>query len=328
MADLDVRMILRAYDCFGPLHQGDVPIPGLRLAIDRHAALPLVLDDGIDLAETSFNRYILGRAKGDDRLVGLPAFVMRGFRHRNFFVRAESPLGRLADLAGRRVGTNSWAESGTLWARAAMRDAGVGVEDVRWVLGPLDGATPPARGHSSPHDPPSPKGAVVLAPGETLLGELAAGRIDAVTTAFAPEEVFRKGGALRRLVRDYRAAETDYHRRTGLYPAFHIVVARRAFAEARPEAVTAVYDAMRRSFDLWIEKTKRFADASPWAMAELETLLGDFAEDTPPFGLGTDAHRRMVTAMCQEQEAQGLIARACDPEALFADFERMRRRAG
>jgi 4,5-dihydroxyphthalate decarboxylase len=125
MADVDVKMTLRAYDHTCPLLLGDVPTPGVRLTIDHRAALTLQFPDGLDVAEVSFNRYTLARARGDDTLVGLPAFVLQGFRHRNFFVRADSALTSLAQLRGRRVGTNSWPDTGTMWARAAMRDAGV-----------------------------------------------------------------------------------------------------------------------------------------------------------------------------------------------------------
>ena len=323
MPDLAVRMTLRAYDQFCPLLLGDVPTPGLRLTIDHRSPLVLTLPDDLDLAEVSFNRYVVGRARGDDSLVGMPAFVLRGFRHRNFFVRADSPLERLADLKGRRVGTNSWPDTGTMWARAAMRDAGVDVGDVEWVIGTLDAKTP--NKPPSPNDAKPPAGARHLGAGETLLGELAAGRIDAVTTAFAPDEVFRAGGAIRRLVRDYRAAEAEYRRRTGVYPGFHVVAAKRRFAERHPEAVLAIYDALRAAFDVWVTKTRRFAEASPWAMTEYETMLGDFPGDVPPFGMESASHRTMVETICREQYEQKLVAAPARPDELFAEFESLRR---
>ena len=64
---------------------------------------------------------------------------------------------------------------------------------------------------------------------DPLAGE---GRIDAVTTAKAPSEGFKKGGPVRRLVENYPEVEADYHRRTGIYPGFHVVAARRSFAPA------------------------------------------------------------------------------------------------
>jgi 4,5-dihydroxyphthalate decarboxylase len=56
-------------------------------------------------------------------------------------------------------------------------------------------------------------------------------------------------------------------------------------------------------------------------MDELEIMLNDFADDTPPFGMDRPAHRLMMEAMCREQYAQHLVDRPTDPNTLFADFE-------
>ena len=317
MADLDVRMILRAYDQLCPLHLGDVPTPGLRLSLDRHAPLTLVLPEDVDVAEVSFNRYVGGYAKGDESLVGMPAFVLRGFRHRNFFVRSDSKLTKLSDLKGKRVGTNSWPDTGTMWCRVAMADAGVNVEDCQWILGTLDPKNPSKP--PSPNDAQPPKGARLLSGSEDLMTELAEGRIDCITTAKAPSAVFKKGGAIRRLVENYPEVEADYHRRTGIYPGFHIVAARRSFAEKHPQAMRTIYEAMQKSWTIWEDKVKWFAEDSPWAMREMEHLCNEFAGDAA-FGM-SPANRKMVETICREQHAQGLVAKAAEPRRLFADFE-------
>ena len=316
---LDVRFVLRAYDHLCPLFLSDAKTPGLRLHLDHHAPLTLDIPDDVDVAEISLNRYLVGASRGDDRMVGLPAFILRGFRHRNFFVRADSPFTRLRDLRGLRVGTNAWPDTGTMWARAALRDAGVEVGDVRWVLGQLDPHLP--NKEDSSYDAPPPGNAEYLRTGDYLLDALRDGRIDAMTVAFAPDDVFKPGGAVRRLVRNYRDVELDYYRRTGIYPAFHIVAARREFAEQHPWALLVIYEALQQSFDLWVSKVKKFAEASPWAMDELEIMLSDFAGDTPPFGMASPAHRLMMEAMCREQHAQHLVDRPANPNTLFADFE-------
>lgn len=322
MAELEINLILRAYDHLAPLFLGDAPTPGIKLHLNHRAPLTVNFPDGIDLAEVSFNRYVVGYARGDDSLVGMPAFVLRGFRHRNFFVRADSPLTRFSELRGLRVGTNSWPDTGTMWARAAMRDASVDVGDVNWVIGTLDAGTP--NKPPSPNDAKPPEGAQYLSGTDNLLAALRDGRIDALTTAFAPDEVFRRDGWIRRLLTNYRELEQDYHRRTGVYPGFHIIAARREFAERHPQALLTLYDALQKSFDIWVVKAKRFAEASPWAMAELETLLGEFAADTPPFGMESPAHQRMVATICREQHAQRLVEKAANPADLFARFEEIR----
>jgi 4,5-dihydroxyphthalate decarboxylase len=141
-----------------------------------------------------------------------------------------------------------------------------------------------------------------------------------MTVAFAPDAVFAPGGAVRRLMRNYRDIEQDYYRRTGIYPGFHIVAARREFAERHPWALMVIYKALQKSFDLWVRKVKQFSEATPWAMDELETMLTVFAGDTPPFGVDSPAHRLMMEAMCREQFAQALVDKPADPATLFTDF--------
>lgn len=321
MSDMDVRMILRAYDHLCPLHLGDVETPGIRLELDHKSMLTNEFPAGIVAAEVSFNRYVLAIARGDDRLIGLPAYVLRGFRHRNYLVRRDSPLESLADLKGKRVGTNSWSDTGTMWARAALREAGVEVSDVNWVIGDLDARTPMKPATSM--DVPAPEGSIHLKPGQTLLDGVRDGSVDAVTTAFMPDPVYQPDGEFRRLVRNYRQVESGYHQRTGVYPGFHIVALRRDFAERNPQAAVTIYDALRKAWDIWWIKARKFAETSPWAMDEIETMIREFPQDTPPFGTGQEAHKRMLATICNEQFVQGLIPRAAQPEDLFADFERI-----
>lgn len=321
MHDVTVNMILRAYDQFCPLILGNVQTPGIDLRIDFRADIGNEFPDTLDVGEVSFNRYVMAYANGDRRLVGIPAFVLRGFRHRNYIVRRDSDLTSLSDLRGKRVGCNSWSDSGTLWARHALREAGVDIGDVQWVIGHLDDVT--KLKPRTPQDVVPPPGTEFLSDDQNLMAEMMAGRIDAITTAFMPDMVFMADGAVRRLMTDFRTAEIDFHNRTGIYPAFHIMAFRRAFAEVHPAAVVAVYRALQESWRLWWAKAKKFGETSPWAIAEIETMLADFSEDTPPFGSRQAATKRMLATMCHEQVAQGLVNAPAEPDSLFAEFEAM-----
>lgn len=318
MARPRLALRLRPYDHICPLLLGEVDVPGVDLDVDWRGPLAVTFPEELDAAEVSFNRYVLAKARGERDLVGIPAYILRGFRHRNFFVHAASDLTGLAMLRGRRVGTNSWSDTGTMWARAAMRDAGVEVDDVEWVTGTLDADTPTRQPGAKDLRPPA--GAQALAAGDTLIAALLEGRIDAITTAFAPTEIFTKSSRIRRLVTNYVDTERDYHRRTGVYPGFHIVAFRRSYAEAHPNVVVALYRSLKRSWDSWWLKAMRFAEASPWAMAEVETMAHEFPDDTPPFGLSSFGHKRMLSAICEAQRAQNLVESAAAPEDLFADF--------
>lgn len=321
MTNIPVNMVLRAYDQYCPLILGNVETPGIDLRVDFRAAIGNEFPDTLDVGEVSFNRYLMAYAEGDRRLVGIPAFVLRGFRHRNYIVRRDSDLKSLSQLRGKRVGCNSWSDSGTLWARHALRDASVEVTDVQWVIGHLDEKT--KLKPRTPQDVQPPQGTEFLAEDKNLMAEMMAGRIDAITTAFMPDMVFTPDGAARRLVTNFRSVEAEFHKRTGIYPAFHIMAFRRAFAERHPAAVIAVYNALRASYRQWWVKAKMFGETSPWATAEIETMIADFPDDTPPFGIEHESTRRMLAAMCHEQLAQGLVKSSADPNSLFAEFDAM-----
>jgi hypothetical protein len=86
-----------------------------------------------------------------------------------------------------------------------------------------------------------------------------------------------------------------------------------------------IYEAMQKSWALWEDKVRWFAEDSPWAMKEIELLGTDFADDAV-FGMSV-ANQRMVETICREQHAQGLVPNAADPKALFGGFEAVRKAA-
>jgi hypothetical protein len=59
-------------------------------------------DEAYDAAEISFSRYTQLRHDGDDSVVGIPNFIMRGFRHRCIITTKDSAIRTLATLRARR----------------------------------------------------------------------------------------------------------------------------------------------------------------------------------------------------------------------------------
>ena len=114
------------WDHLVPLLSGQVQVPGYHVEIEARNVTPdVVAEPGLDGGETSFSRYVQARAAGDDQLVALPAFVMRGFRHRCVLVRAPSTLRSFEQLAGARIGLTGWPDSGNTWTRASCGAGGL-----------------------------------------------------------------------------------------------------------------------------------------------------------------------------------------------------------
>ena len=148
----------------------------------------------------SFSRHVQRLAGGDTSFVALPAFVMREFRHRNFFVRRDGGLRAMRQLAGTRIGMDAWPNSGNTWSRGLLRAAGVGVDAVRWVVGPINPGEKAA--------PPDalPPGVEAAPAGRSLQEMLLTGELDVIISAWSPAGFGQPGSPIVRLYADFRTA--------------------------------------------------------------------------------------------------------------------------
>jgi len=308
----------RDYDYVAPLALGDVVAEGIDLAYVRaFDALDRFRNDpAVHGGEVSFSQYVHRIAAGDRSLIGLPVFIMREFRQRCFFVRSDSGLTDAAQLAGRRVATDAWAASGNTWSRALLRERGVALDGIRWLVGPVDPGDP-----SRPADAllagvePAPEGRALS---ELLLG----GEIDAIMCPWPPRAFHETGSRITRLYPDYRSAEREYYRRTRIYPAHHVVALRKEMIGQHRWVVASVFNAFVQARARFEQNHRVLHESSPWVLADLEEQDALMGPGFSPYGYGEN--RAMVAAFCDEQAAQGLIGRPLDPDELFEDFERMR----
>jgi 4,5-dihydroxyphthalate decarboxylase len=146
------------------------------------------------------------------------------------------------------------------------------------------------------------------------------GELDALVWAWTPEGFYDADGPFRRLIEDYRAAEQAYYRRTRLFPAHHLVVLKRDVVDRQPAAVRAVQAAFEAARARAVDRRWKLHESSPWLLDDLEAQARLMGPGFQPYGLGPE-NRRMVARFCEEQHAQGLIPRALDPAAVFAEFE-------
>jgi 4,5-dihydroxyphthalate decarboxylase len=317
MTGVPVRLATWDYDFVAPLATGDVVADGIALTLVRQPeALDRVrTDPEIDGGEASFSQYLHRIVAGDDSWVGIPVFLMREFRHRCFFVRRESDLEDLAQLQGKRVGTDVWAASGNVWTRALIRERGLSIKSITWRLGrvnpgdPLVVNTVPARG-------------VDATPASRSLTEmLVAGEVDAIMCSLPPQVFHSSDSPMRRLYRDYRYAEREYYRRTRIFPGHHILVLRRPVVERQPWVVSALYAAFKHARKRSENNHFVLHESSPWILPDLEERLALMGPEFEPYGYREN--QAMVAAFCEEQFRQELIAQPVDPDCLFQEFERL-----
>jgi 4,5-dihydroxyphthalate decarboxylase len=315
MSALPLTLATRDYEFVAPLAFGDVRPEGIDLQLLRtFDALPRVMQDpAIHGGEASFSRYVQRLAGGDRAFVGLPVFIMREFRHRNFYVRRDHRYTDLAQLAGARIGLDAWPASGNTWSRGLLREAGVALDRVRWVVGAVNPGAPPPAADALP-----PGVELAKRPMRDMLLE---GELDVLVWAWTPAGFYAPDSPIVRLFPDYRRVERDYYRRTGIYPGHHIVVLRRDLVEREPWAVRSVYRAFAEARAVADRNRLQLHESSPWLLADLEESAALLGPAFSPYGYREN--RAMVAAFCAEQSAQGLIAAPIEPDLVFADFERL-----
>ncbi len=317
MAKLGLTLVIRDYEYLAPLARGEVAAEGidLKLELDTHGALTRALNDpSLRLGEISLGRYLQQLAeRGACAFVGIPFFLARSFRHRAFFVRRNSDLRELKSLEGRNVGTDEWPATGNTWSRAALREQGVRLETIHWWVGTIDGTPGRPQGKLPAYVQVSP-------PGCTLREMLLEGKLDALMCPFPPRGFYEPESPIVRLIPDFRQAEQEYYRRTGIYPAHHIVGIRRDVFERDPWVARSLYEALEQSKNVWLEVRRQVPEAPPWLLAEIEETMALMGRDWRPSGI--EANRLMIQALCDELFAQDLIARTLDGPGAFAEFKR------
>jgi len=309
-----LRIATRDWDYLTPLLLGDITSKHLDLKITRVSTLlnDLPGSSEFDAAEMSFSRYSSAMAGGQGDVIGIPCFIMRGFRHRCIITTEESPLETLADLKGKRIGVTGWRDSGNTWTRAALRRAGVGVEDAFWLAGRLtaehpitdrlDGFGRPGRIESDPAERP-------------MMDMLRNGDLDAVFTPFMPNGYFANGSGFRQVVRDFRAAEAAYYADVGYVPAHHLVGIKADIARANPWIVEELTRLIDESQVMWTAKRRKYAETSPFVLEELiyaaRMLKPDWNDS------GREQNRAMIAGFAEELHVQGILRTPISVEQLF-----------
>ncbi|PDT34699.1 MULTISPECIES: nitrate ABC transporter substrate-binding protein [Sinorhizobium] len=309
-----LRIALRDWDYMTPLALGDVSSARLAIKVDRVGTLvnDLATDDAHDAAEISFSRYSQMRHDGNERVIGVPNFIMRGFRHRCIITSKASLIHSLADLAGKRIGVTGWRDSGNTWTRAALRREGVGIEDAMWYAGRLTEAHPITdrlEGFGRP-------GRIEAVAGERPMVDLLLdGGLDAVFTPFMPKGFFDRNSSLRRVLDNCRTAEVAYFNEVGYVPGMHLIGIKAAFVREYPWVIDELGALIDESQRLWLEKREKYADTTPWMIDELARC----AADLPPSwnASGFEQNETMIADFAVELYEQKILPRLLSPAEIF-----------
>ncbi|HEX7227647.1 MAG TPA: PhnD/SsuA/transferrin family substrate-binding protein, partial [Candidatus Binatia bacterium] len=128
------------YDRTRALQDGRVEVEGVDLTY-----LPLRVEETFwrmlrygefDAAEMSTGSYLMSRDKGAPKLVAIPVFPSKTFRHSCIYINTDSGIRKPADMAGKRVGVPEYQITMATWARGILQhEYGVLPEKMKWFTG-------------------------------------------------------------------------------------------------------------------------------------------------------------------------------------------------
>jgi 4,5-dihydroxyphthalate decarboxylase len=266
----------------------------------------------LDGGETSFSQYVRARANSDDRVIALPLFVMRGFRHRCILVRRDSPAIDAGDLDGARIGLTGWADSGNTWTRAILREAGIGIADATWQVGRLTANHPVFDRIGNV----SVGRNVGRTPNDAALVDLLIdGDLDAVMTPFMPPGFYEPDSPFRPLYPDTRTAEVGYFRRHGFVPGMHVLALRSEVLRRAPEAAQRLVDLFEAAKRISRTRRDKLMDVTPWQNEDIALATKVIGGDWMPYGFERD--REMVRSFQDELVAQRLLNAPVPETELF-----------
>lgn len=281
-----LRAALGAYPHTQALRDGRAVSDRLRLDLAdvapvNRAFAPMVREQRYDVCELAIATALQAKAHGKP-IVVLPVTVAARFQEAALLCRTDAELRGPADLAGRRVGVRAYSQTTAMWLRGILAEAhGVPAEAVRWIT--FEGAHV-----AEARDPPWAERA---APGKELLAMLRAGELDA---AILGNDLPDDPG-LRTVFSDPAQAGAAFLRRHGLVPVNHLVVVRRALAEARP--------------DLLAELVRLFREA--------RRVTGVLPAPVDPLPIGRAALQPAVDLALRFAVAQGLVPAGLRTDAIW-----------
>ena len=298
------------YDRTRPLQDGTVRVEGVELTY-----LPLHVEEtfwrmlryqDFDAAELSMSSYLMAREKGSPRLIAIPVFPSRFFRHSFIFINTDSGIEQPKDLVGKKVGVPEYQITAAVWIRGILQhEYGVAPEKMKWFTG---GTEDPGREEKLKPDLPKNIDVQWIGPDRTLSSMLERGEIDALICAHIPSPFVRRSPKVRRLFPNFREVERDYYRRTKIFPIMHTVALREELYEKYPwvaQSLCKAFFEAKRVCEETMYKYSALKYMLPWSIAEMEEERELAGGDMWPYGL--EPNRKVLETLIHYSHEQGLI---------------------
>ena len=218
-----------------------------------------------DVAELSFNSYLMTTSRGVCPYVAIPAFVSRHFRHSAIYIRTDRNIRSPADLKGKLVGLPEYQQTANVWMRGIFKEEyGLDPSDIHWRTG---GQEEPGRDERTPLKLGGKIDLQPIAPDKTLNKMLVDGELDAVFSAREISAFVNRAPNVGLMFPNYREVEMDYYKRSGMFPIMHLIGIRKTLVEQYPWLPGTVYKAFCQAKRIAINEMKEMSATKitlPW----------------------------------------------------------------
>ncbi|HEX9144687.1 MAG TPA: ABC transporter substrate-binding protein [Candidatus Binatia bacterium] len=314
MAKLKLTLACGSYDRTRALNDGSVQPEGIDL---NYVTLGpgeifwrMLNNEDFDASEMSLSTYTILRSQGDERFIALPVFPSRIFRHGCVYVNTDSGIEKPQGLRGKRFGVGDYQMTAAVWVRGFLQhEYQVLPEEMHWVT-----AAPVCGGIELP----TKVRISHIDAGQSLERMLETGEIDALASVVMPQSLFAEKPVVKRLFPNYREVETDYYRRTRIFPIMHTLVLKTEIFRREPWAAISLYKAFVQAKDA---NYKRLYDSNtlgaslPWLIDEIENARLIFGPEIWDYSI--EGSRPTLEAFVQYLDEQKLTRRRMTVEELF-----------
>lgn len=320
MGELHLTLACEDYDRTRALKDGIIQPEGINL---NYLVMPveeifwrMMKYEEFNVSELSMGAFLTAAAQGRRPFVAIPVFPSRSFRHRCVFINTGSDIQRPEDLRGKRMGVPEYSMTAAVWLRGLFQhEYGIPPSEICWVQ-----AGEEERGRKDRVDFEMPAGVRLESrPDRTLNEMIESGEIDAMMSPRLPTCFLNGSPRVRRLFPDYRRAEMDYFKKTGLFPIMHVIVIKRSIYEREPWVAQTLYKAFCAAKDYCMRDlydTNVLRISLPWTSAEYDATKELMSADYWPYGLApNEANLETLNDYLFEQ---GLIKQKLNLGELFA----------
>ncbi len=307
------------YDRTRPIMTGRVQVDGCEVTY-----LPLPPEElffrafryhEFDVAELSFNSFLMATSRDACPYVAIPAFVSRHFRHSAIYIRTDRGINKPSDLKGKLVGLPEYQQTANVWMRGIFKeDFGVEPSDLHWRTG---GQDEPGRDERTPLQLPPSVDLQPISSTSTLNQMLIDGELDAVFSAREMACYVEGAPNIGLMFPNYRDVEADYYSRTRNFPIMHLVGIKKELVARYPWLPGTVYKAFSQAKALAIADMRAMSAKKvtlPWPELNVDERLAA-GQDLWRYGIAESMHE--IQTLARYSYEQGLATRILTPEEIF-----------